>query len=48
MKTIRRLVYRLGFRPRHPSILFSPTLHCKYTVFPAAKEGLLKGFEEGL
>jgi len=47
VKTIRRLVYWMGFRPKYPSILFSPSLHCKYVVFPAASEGLLKGFDEG-
>lgn len=27
MRRLRKLIYRLGFRPKHPSIFFSPSLN---------------------
>ena len=47
MRIIRQIVYRLGFRPKYPSLLFSPTLHFKYEVFPAMAESIRKVFDEG-
>lgn len=31
LTNIRKLVYRMGFRPKFGTILFSPTLHIRYT-----------------
>lgn len=40
MRKIRKLIYRLGFRPKHGSVFFSPSEHVIRTVGPAAKIGL--------
>lgn len=46
IRPIRRMVYKAGFRPKYPSVLFSPSQHMAREVFPAAKEGLLSGFKQ--
>lgn len=45
MRRLRKLIYWLGFRPKYPSIFFSPSEHVIREVGPAAKQGLLDGFK---
>lgn len=37
MKYIRRWLYRRGYRPKYPSMFFSPTLHLIYAMKDAQK-----------
>ena len=44
MDWVRRMIYSLGFRPKYPSLLFSPSLHIMTQLSDKTKD--LFGMEE--
>jgi hypothetical protein len=39
---IRKLIYRLGFRPTYPSIFYSPSAALNYIMRDAVRDHLMK------